>query len=41
MANKTTYNPKETEIAIAQLVKLFKCLLKDGHTIQLKDLHFT
>ena len=38
MADETTMNPKEAEIAIYELVKVLKRLLLSGYTVQLDDL---
>lgn len=38
MADETTMNPKEAEVAMYELVKALKFLLKEGDTVQLDDL---
>ena len=38
MADETTLNPKEGEIALSQGGKIVGRLLKDGHTVQLEGL---
>jgi predicted histone-like DNA-binding protein len=38
MADETTMNPKEAEIAVYELVKVLKRLLVSGYTVQLDDL---
>lgn len=37
IADETTLNPKEAEMALAQLEKILIRLLLDGHTVQLGD----
>ena len=37
MSDETTMNPKEAEMAIYELVKIFKRELKDGKTISIDD----
>ncbi|MDR3094349.1 MAG: HU family DNA-binding protein [Bacteroidales bacterium] len=38
MADETTMNPKEAEIAIYEMVKVMKRLLSNGYTVQIDDL---
>jgi predicted histone-like DNA-binding protein len=38
MADETTLNPKEAEMAIVQLSKIAKRLLTQGYTLNLEDL---
>ena len=38
MADETTMNPKEAEIAIYEMVKVLKRLLASGYTVQIDDL---
>lgn len=38
MADETTLNPKEAEIAIHQVVKVLKRMLKNGDSVHLDDL---
>ena len=38
MADETTMNPKEAEIAVYEMVKVTKRLLLSGYTVQLDDL---
>ena len=38
MADETTLNPKEAEMAIVQLAKIAKRLLMQGYTLSLEDL---
>jgi predicted histone-like DNA-binding protein len=38
LAEETTLNPKEAEMAVYQLFKVVVRLLLDGHTVQLSDL---
>lgn len=38
MADETTMNPKEAEIAIYEMMKVIKRLLASGYTVQLDDL---
>ncbi|MDR1593830.1 MAG: HU family DNA-binding protein [Prevotellaceae bacterium] len=38
MADETTMNPKEAEIALYQLVKVMKNILLEGCTVQIDDL---
>ena len=38
MADETTINPKEGEIAIYELAKVLKRLLSSGYTVQIDDL---
>ena len=37
IADETTLNPKEAEMALAQFEKILQRLLLDGHTVQLGD----
>jgi predicted histone-like DNA-binding protein len=38
VAEETTLNPKEAEMAVAQLFKVVENLLLEGHTVQLGEL---
>jgi predicted histone-like DNA-binding protein len=38
LAEETTLNPKEAEMAVSQLLKIVTALLLEGHTIQLGSL---
>jgi nucleoid DNA-binding protein len=38
MADETTLNPKEAEMAIVQLAKIAKRLLMQGYTLNLEDM---
>jgi predicted histone-like DNA-binding protein len=38
MADETTMNPKEAELALYELVKVMKDILKEGSTVQIDDL---
>ena len=38
LADETTLNPKEAEMAVYQLQKVVSRMLLDGHTVQLGDL---
>jgi predicted histone-like DNA-binding protein len=38
LADETTLNPKEAEMAVSQLLKVVTGLLLDGHTVQLGSL---
>jgi predicted histone-like DNA-binding protein len=38
VADETTLNPKEVEMAVSQLLKVVTDLLLDGHTVQLGEL---
>ncbi|MDR1098776.1 MAG: HU family DNA-binding protein [Tannerella sp.] len=38
MADETTMNPKEAEMALYELVKVMKNILKEGCTVQIDDL---
>jgi predicted histone-like DNA-binding protein len=38
MADETTMNPKEAEMALYQLVKVLKSILLGGYTVQIDDL---
>lgn len=38
LADETTLNPKEAEMAVYQLEKVVSRMLLDGHTVQLGDL---
>ncbi len=40
IADETTLNPKEAEMALAQFEKILQRLLLDGHTVQLGDWGF-
>ena len=38
LAEETTLNPKEAEMAVSQLLKVVTVLLLEGHTVQLGEL---